>query len=310
MLYFKENKCDVVVLEVGLGGRLDATNIIKNPVLSVITGIALDHTAILGDTVGAIAAEKAGIIKPSCPVLLGCTSAEKDREDIENVIALHANASRSPLYITDLSEFAIRSTSLDGSIIDYKEHKNIHIPLLGLYQMKNAANVLAAVDILRGLGYDISEDSLKNGLNKTHWKARFEKLSDSPVMFFDGSHNPQGVLATVQSVKEYFRDKKAIVVTGVMADKSYTEMAEVISSIASEIFALTPNNPRALSADDLAAVYRSLNVNASACDSIENAVKCAVMRAEHMDAPILFLGSLYMYGDVKKAIISAQNKAN
>ncbi len=308
MLYFKHNKCDIVVLEVGLGGRLDATNIIKDPVLSVITGIALDHTAILGDTVEKIAFEKAGIIKKGRPALLGCASAEKDREDIERVISLHANQNLSTLYKTDIFALSLRSTSLDGSVFDYKNHKDIKIPLLGLYQPQNAANVLEAVDALIDLGYKISEDSVRNGLMKTLWNARFEKLSDMPLILFDGSHNPQGVAETVRSIKRYFGDNKMTVITGVMADKSYIEMVSMISSIAAEVFTLTPDNPRALPSDKLAEVYASFGVKSIACDSVYEALEKALACAEKNHRPILALGSLYMYDEVKKAIITEKNK--
>lgn len=302
MLYFKNNDCDIVVLEVGLGGRLDATNIIKNPVLSVISGIALDHTAILGDTIEQISAEKAGIIKKGRPALLGCASAEKDREVIEGVISLHADRQNSPLYTTDISALSLKSSSLNGSIFDYKKHKNIKIPLLGLYQPQNAANVLAAVDILREIGYKISDEDINNGLAKTLWKARFEKLSDDPLMLFDGSHNPQGVAETVRSIKHYFGNEKIIVITGVMADKSYEKMVSMISPISWKILAVTPDNPRALTADKLADIYKEFSVDAVACRSVEDAVNQAFSDAKTTGRPILALGSLYMYNEVKNAV--------
>ncbi len=219
MLYFAHNRCDIVLLEVGLGGRLDATNIIKTPVLSVITGIALDHTAILGNTVEEIAGEKAGIIKENVPVLLGTATAESDRAAVEAVIRKKAVECGSELYTTDIAQLKEKSTTIDGSTLDYKEHLDIHIPLLSLYQPKNAANVLQAVDILRRLGFNISEDNIRSGMQKTKWKARFEKLASTPPVFFDGSHNPQGVAQTVRSIKHYFGDEKVILLTGVMADK-------------------------------------------------------------------------------------------
>ncbi len=309
MLYFKQNKCDIVVLEVGLGGRLDATNIIKDPVLSVITGIALDHTAILGDTIEKIAAEKSGIIKKGRPVLLGCASSEKDRKNIEKVISLHTDQNKSQLYKTDISALSLKSSSLDGSVFDYKHYNDIKIPLLGLYQPQNAINVLEAIDILVGLGYKIAESSVRNGLMKTLWKARFEKLSESPLILFDGSHNPQGVAETVRSIKRYFGDNKMTVITGVMADKSYIEMVSMISSIAAEAFTLTPDNPRALSSDKLAEVYASFGVISTACDSVYEALEKALASAKKNHRPILALGSLYMYSEVKNAIITEKNKA-
>ncbi len=307
MLYFKQNGCDIVVLEVGLGGRLDATNIIKNPILSVVTGIALDHTAILGDTVEKIATEKAGIIKEGCPVLLGCATAENDRENVESVIASTAEKQNSPFFKTDISKLSVKEFSVNGTVFDFDNYKDVKIPLIGLYQAQNASNVLSAIDILKKFGYNVDSDAIYTGLAKTKWKARFEKLSDKPLIFFDGSHNPQGVTETVKSVKCYFGDTKPIIITGVMADKNYSVMTEKIAEIASKVFTLTPDNPRSLSANELADVYTSLGVPSHACESIQSAVEAAMRFAEEADLPILALGSLYMYGDVKKAINTEKN---
>ncbi|MBP3334203.1 MAG: bifunctional folylpolyglutamate synthase/dihydrofolate synthase [Clostridia bacterium] len=308
MLYFRKNKCDIIVLEVGLGGRLDATNIIKDPVLSVITGIALDHTAILGDTIEKIASEKAGIIKPCCPVLLGCASADSDSEAVEKVIYDKAKECGSAFYKTDFSSLSLKSATIDGTVIDYAGYSDIKIPLLGLYQQRNAANVLSALDILIKLGYNIGKQAVFSGISKTVWKARFEKISDDPMILFDGSHNPQGITEAVRSVKQYFGNDKVIIVTGVMADKSYEEMVSMISSVAFEVFTLTPNNTRSLSSDMLAEVYRSFGVKATACTSIVDAVSGAYKRAKEARVPIFALGSLYMYSDVKNAVITEKMK--
>ncbi|MBE6608982.1 MAG: bifunctional folylpolyglutamate synthase/dihydrofolate synthase [Ruminococcaceae bacterium] len=308
MLYFKKNDCDIVVLEVGLGGRLDATNIIKDPILSVVTGIALEHTAILGNTVKEIAAEKAGIIKKGRPVLLGCASADSDQADVEDVVVNKANECGSAFYKTDISYLTLKSTTIDGTVIDYKDHKDIKVPLLGLYQPKNAANVLSALDILRELGYNIGKQAISDGIAKTLWKARFERISESPLIFFDGSHNPQGITEAVRSINQYFGEKKVIIVTGVMADKNYLEMVNMISSVASEVFTLTPDNPRALSADKLADVYNASGIKATASSSVTEAVSKAFKRAQETGDPIFALGSLYMYSEVKNAVITAKNK--
>ncbi len=306
MLYFNKNKCDIVVLEVGLGGRLDATNIIKTPILSVITGIALDHTAVLGDTIEKIAAEKAGIIKQNCPVLLGCTSAESDREAVKNIILGKACECESDFYETDLSSLVLKSASTDGTVIDYEDYTDIKISLLGLYQMKNAANVLSALNILVKLGYNIEKSAVYSGISKTVWKARFERISDDPLIFFDGSHNPQGITEAVRSIKQYFGENKVIIVTGVMADKDYSEMVSMISSVAAEVFTLTPDNPRSLAADKLADIYSLSGVKATACSSVCEAVSKAIARAKEINTPIFALGSLYMYSEVKNAVIKAK----
>ncbi len=308
MLYFKQNNCDIVVLEVGLGGRLDATNIIKNPVLSVITGIALDHTAILGDTVSKIALEKAGIIKKGRPVLLGCATSSENAEEVRKTVSDVALSSNSELFVTDVSLVKRISQTLEGGVFDYKNRKNVKIPLLGLYQINNAANVLDAIDILNLNGYSISEEATRSGLKKSVWKARFERLCERPLVFFDGSHNPQGVCETVRSIKKYFGNQKMIVVTGVLGDKDYMSMSEKISEIADTVYTLTPDNPRALLSESLADIYRGLSVSANACDSIKSAVTTAIIDAKERDLPVFVLGSLYTYNEVKKAVISAKNE--
>ena len=285
-----------------------ATNIIKDPVLSVITGIALDHTAILGDTIEKIASEKAGIIKPCCPVLLGCASADSDSEAVEKVIYDKAKECGSAFYKTDFSSLSLKSATINGTVIDYAGYSDIKIPLLGLYQQRNAANVLSALDILIKLGYNIGKQAVFSGISKTVWKARFEKISDDPMILFDGSHNPQGITEAVRSIKQYFGNDKVIIVTGVMADKSYEEMVSMISSVAFEVFTLTPNNTRSLSSDMLAEVYRSFGVKATACTSIVDAVSGAYKRAKEARVPIFALGSLYMYSDVKNAVITEKMK--
>ena len=308
MLYFKQNNCDIVVLEVGLGGRLDATNIIKNPVLSVITGIALDHTAILGDTAEKIAYEKSGIIKKGRPVLLGCATSKEHISEVEKAISDTTLLRSSRLFKTDINEIKIHCETLEGSVFDYKHRKNVKIPLLGTYQVQNAANVLEAIDILNLIGYTISEEDVEIGLLNSKWKARFEKICDMPSVFFDGSHNPQGVSETVRSIKEYFSNEKAIVVTGVLSDKDYMSMSEMIAEIACEVYTITPDNPRALSAKALADIYTDLSIPSLACESVDFAVDTAINRAGETGVPIFVLGSLYIYGEVKNAVFSAKNK--
>ena len=295
-LYFAEKKCDFVVLECGLGGRLDATNVIKTPILSVITGIALDHTAILGDTEEKIAAEKAGIIKSGVPVLW-CGA----HKGAEQVISEKCAEMGAEFIKVDRSDMNIKKMTLEGTDFDLGEHKNIHIPLLGSYQPMNAANVLFAVDILRGLGVKIGEGSVRSGLESVVWHARFEIINKNPLVIADGGHNPEGIDGAVESVKMYF-DEKVGIVTGVMADKDYRYMARRIAEVAHTVFCLTPDNPRALPSADYARVFEELGVAASAYDTVDDAVSAALHWAEKMGKPVICLGSLYMYGEIRRSI--------
>ena len=169
MQYFKEEKCQVVVLECGMGGRLDSTNVIENPILSVITGIALDHTAFLGDTIEKIAAEKAGIIKKSRPVLF----CGKDKA-AEKVISEKASTLSAPFYTVDRADLKILKAGLDGTLFTWNEYNEIFLPLLGTYQPENAQNVLSAIRLLKGEGFSISEEAIRSGMEQVKWPARYE----------------------------------------------------------------------------------------------------------------------------------------
>ena len=296
-LYFKRNNCDVVVLECGLGGRLDATNVIKDPILSVITGIALDHTSILGNTVGEIAAEKAGIIKSGVPVLWCGSDADADR-----VISAKARELGAPLTRVDRSTLEIKEMTLDGTTFDFGGRENLSLSLLGTYQPVNATNVLSAIDILKQQGYKIPDIAVYEGLKSVKWPARFEVISREPLIIADGGHNPEGIDSAVSSIERYFGDEKVAIITGVMADKDYRYMAERIASVAKIVFCLTPDNPRALEAGKYAEVFKELGTEAVACGSVERAVGSAIAWAKENEASIVSLGSLYMYCEVAAAI--------
>ena len=291
--YFYEEKCDIVVLECGLGGRLDSTNIIKTPLLCVITGIALDHTAILGDTIDKIAYEKAGIIKEGIP----CIYCGEDK-NARSVIKKRADEVGSDLILVDHSKTITKEMTLKGTVIDYDEHKDIFFRLLGEYQPYNATNVLCAIDVLKNQGFIIDEENIKNGFSKVSWPARFEVLSDNPLMIFDGGHNPQGVDYAVRSIKRYFGDKKIYVISGVMADKDYSYIAGKISEIAAEVFCITPDNKRALDSKKYADVFNNMGIKANGYDSMNDAINAAIKKGTKDKKEIFFVGSLYSYSEV------------
>lgn len=291
-LWFYETKCDIVVLEVGLGGRYDSTNVIKNSLLSVITGIAFDHTEILGDTIEKIAWEKAGIIKESCPALYGGND-----EKALAVIEKECEEKHSELTVKNPDSLKILSTTLDGTEFEF-DGKEYFIRLLGLYQPANAATVLAAIDVLRKHGFEISETAVKDGLSSAVWQARFEKIADEPVVLYDGGHNPQGVRAAVESVRAYFGDKKINLLVGILADKAHGEMAEELAKIADRVICIAPPSPRALPAEALAEEFCEAGANARAANSIKEGVKIALSYKK----PVLAIGSLYSYNDVSESV--------
>ena len=291
--YFKRKKCDVVVLEAGMGGRLDSTNVISESVLSVITGISLEHTDYLGDTVEKIAAEKAGIIKNGGRIIYGGED-DSAADVIENIAK-----TRSARYSrVDRGSLKILSSTLEGTSFSYKSYDKVKLSLLGLYQPQNATNVIDAVEALKESGLDISDEALFSGLAAAEWPARFEIVCKEPLVIYDGAHNPQGIEIATDSIKRYFGDKKVCVLTGVMKDKDYDYIAQRLASVASDAFTVTPNNPRALGAGEYASVLNSKGVNATAFDSAENAVIAAKKAVREKDTALVCLGSLYMYAEI------------
>ena len=303
-VYFSSQKCDFVVLECGLGGRLDSTNIIESPILSVITGIALDHTAILGNTVEEIAYEKAGIIKRGVPVLFG-----GEDESAERVIRAQADKMHSPFYLSADTDIENAVISLSGSDFDFEDYRNLHVSLLGKYQLKNARNVLCAIKILKSAGVKIPESAVREGLSSAVWHARFERLSDDPLVIYDGAHNREGVDALYASVKEYFGDTPVYCLSGTLADKDYKHTAEIISKIATHAYTITPDNPRALSAEEFAKCISSLGTESYPFDTISEAVRSAYNDAKNEGVPLICFGSLYTYGDVASEIEKQKNEA-
>ena len=292
MEYFRREQCDIVILEAGLGGRLDSTNIIKAPLLSVITGIDYDHTAILGDTLEKIAYEKAGIIKEGCPVLVAQTA-----ESISDIFKKEAAQKKSKIYFCNNADIAKKSMTLDGSIIDFGKHKDIKIPLLGEYQIYNAALVLCAADILKE-SLCINEQSIKNGILHSIWHARFELLSTEPCVIYDGAHNPQGIQMLKKSILEYFGTKKIILVSSVMRDKDYKSMITELCDVCECVFVFKANE-RALEQSTLAQLWREHRVSAAACESMSDAVSAAIDKSRQKHLPVICAGSLYMYAQIR-----------
>ena len=291
--YFNEEKCHVVILEVGMGGRLDATNIIEKPELAIITGIALDHTAFLGNTIEEIAAEKAGIIKDGSNVLYG-----GDDPVAEAVIAEIANKKQSILCKTDYTKLKINNFNVGETIFDYRGRHDLKIGLLGSYQPRNAAIVIDALDNLSGIGLSVSEEAIRRGLKSARWPARFEIINKNPTVIFDGAHNPQGISAAVQSIKEYFGEKRVIIVSGVLRDKDYVSIAKSISEVADMVYTITPDNPRALSSEKYAYIFSQNELTAIPCQSIESALSLGIAEAKKKDTALLCLGSLYTYSEI------------
>lgn len=293
MVYFARHKCDIVVLEVGMGGELDSTNIIDVPEAAVIMAMGLDHVKELGHTMADIARAKAGIIKEGGDVVIYGGNPEADPV-FEEVCAQRS----AKLHKADFSAIVPGPFGLDGQSFSYGAWKDLQIPLVGVYQMRNAAVVLETVQVLRGKGWHISDAAVASGLKNTRWPARFEVLRRDPVFIVDGGHNPHGIRATAESLQRLFPGKKFTFVTGVMADKDVESILGLIVPLADQFFTVRPDNPRAMSAEELADRIRAMGAKATPCESVAAGVARAV-EAEGKDGVACALGSLYMSGDVR-----------
>lgn len=296
MQYFYENQVDIVVLEVGLGGELDSTNVIDTPECAVITAIGLDHTELLGDTLPKIAATKAGIIKQG-----GLAVAYPAEADVVEVLKARCDGVGAKLTMADVSRLNVKSVTLDGVTFDFDGIENIFLPLAGSYQPYNAAVAITACRLLRQRGWNITDDCIHDGLAEVYWPGRFEVLLRSPVFVLDGAHNPHGIRATVESLKTHFGDKKLIFVIGVMADKDVETMAECVAPLAEIFYTARPNNTRSMSAADLAELLRRHGADAIPCDSVKAAVASALEHAGR-EGVVMALGSLYFSSDIRAAV--------
>lgn len=297
--YFYEQKCDVVVLEVGMGGRLDATNIIKNPLLCVIMNIGLEHTEILGKTLSKIAYEKAGIIKEKSDVV-----AYDNEKAVLNTFKKVSKERNANLIISDFSKLRIKKEGLTSQIFSYKNYKDIEIALLGKHQFNNACVVLDCVDVLKSKGYKISLKNIKDGFKKTNWDARLSLLCKKPLFILDGAHNPQCAEALKESLPKLLGKKKAVILCGMLADKDYKKVMDMIIPFAKEFVCLTPFSSRALEAKDLAKVLQKKGQKATAVENVQEGIELALNKA-HKNGVVLAFGSLYLAGFIAETFPKA-----
>ena len=301
MLYFVQQHCDIVVLEVGLGGALDSTNIIPPPACAIITALGMDHVKELGPTLADIAAAKAGIIKPGSPVVSYGGEPEADK-----VIADTARAQGAPLTVVDFSRLQLRSASLDGLVFDFDGLEGLTLPFLASYQARNAAVAITALRALRGRGWNISDQAIRQGLAQVRWPGRFELLRRDPPFLLDGSHNAHGMRATVASLRERFPGEKFVFLISIMADKDWDKMLQLLLPLAKCFVTVTAPSPRAIPAPDLAAQIRAMGGVAEPSDTIP----AGVARADALAAggPVAALGTLYFSGDVRRALTFLEKK--
>ncbi|MBO7333597.1 MAG: bifunctional folylpolyglutamate synthase/dihydrofolate synthase, partial [Lachnospiraceae bacterium] len=303
LLYFKRKDCDYAIIECGMGGRDDATNVFKINVLSVFAAIGMDHMAYLGDTVEKIANNKAGIIKPGGRCVINGTSKEA-----LNAIKAAAEEKKNPLYVYDPGELKKVKLSLTGASFDYKAFKNVKISLLGTYQPDNAATAIEACLALRDSGVKISDRNIYDGLHNTTEPGRFEVISKSPLTVIDGAHNEPASIRLRESIQKYFPDKKLIYIIGVLKDKEYDKVIENTCDLCEHVITVTAHNKtRALSAFDLALSVKKVNPTVTTADSVDEAVELAYMLSDK-DSAVIAFGSLSYLFQVKKAVDKYKDK--
>ena len=300
-LYFSQNNCDLVVLEVGLGGMDDATNVIKTPEVAAIVNIDYDHMGFLGDTLSQIAEKKAGIIKEG-----GVVVVSKQKEEVMDVLLETCEKQHANLINASNSQIKVRKKSLNGQCFDYerkngtstKELQQLKLSLLGDHQRGNAAVVLEIIECLNLKGYHISEDAIRKGMKSVRWPGRFEVVSKKPLIIVDGAHNPDGIHALYHNLIEYCPGQKFVFITGILKDKNYDEMLKQMIPLADSFVTIAPDNPRALSAKECAEAIKSCGFDGEIFVSLDKkqAVSWAIQVAKQKEVGVCAFGSLYSVG--------------
>ena len=293
--YFAKKGCELAILEAGLGGDMDATNIVTTTVCSIITSISMDHCRILGNKISEIAAHKAGIIKPGAPII--CI---EQKEDAMEPIRAAAKAADTPLYEVHRDEVRQIFSDKRESIVFFREFENLHLKMLGSCQPENAALAVQAASVL-SRSYPIEKKHIYDGIEKTRWGGRFELHSGSPDIILDGAHNPDGIRRLRESVNQMFGAVPICYVCGVLADKDYEKEIEILFGRASNVFTVTPPSPRAMKSTDLKAAIkkRFSQLKVTSFDS-EDGIEKAMEAAVSQNNPVVVCGTLTILARVKE----------
>ena len=293
--YFAQKGCELAILEAGLGGDMDATNIVTTTVCSIITSISMDHCRLLGNKISEIAAHKAGIIKPGAPVI--CI---EQKEDAMEPIRAAAKAADTPLYEVHRDEVRQIFSDKRESIVFFREFENLHLKMLGSCQPENAALAVQAASVL-SRSYPIEKKHIYDGIEKTRWGGRFELQSGSPDIILDGAHNPDGIRRLRESVNQMFGAVPICYVCGVLADKDYEKEIEILFGRASNVFTVTPPSPRAMKSTDLKAAIkkRFSQLKVTSFDS-EDGIEKAMEAAVSQNNPVVVCGTLTILARVKE----------
>lgn len=294
--WFADEKADFVVLECGMGGATDATNVVKTSILEVLTSISMDHMGFLGNTLGEIAKVKAGIIKPGTAVV----TTWQDEEALEQIRAV-SQEQNAALTIADQSQITNIRYGCETQSFDYFG-KTYEVSLAGHYQVQNAALAITALHVLQSLGVALTEEQILDGIRNTVWIGRFTIIRKDPVFIIDGAHNEAAALEMRQSLQTYFSDKKIYYLFGVLGDKEYEKIISITAPLAEQIVAIeTPNNVRALPAEKLAEAIAKVNPQVEVAGSVADGVK-RCLEISTKDDVIVAFGSLSFLGLVRDAL--------
>ena len=305
--YYNEQKTDFVVLEVGLGGRYDATNVIENPLASVITSISLDHTGILGDTLEKIAFEKAGIIKENCDVI-----SYPQQDEAKIVIKNICKEQKSKYIECDFNNINIKKSDINSQIYDCningKIFNDIEVKLIGEHQIKNSIVALNVIEYLNNINkINIPMESIKKGLKETKWPGRLEKISENPLFIIDGAHNQEGAKALQGLIEKNLKDKNKTLIIGMLEDKDVDTVLDLLIPKFNRVITTTPNSPRAMDAQKLKEKVQKYNIEVISKKDIKEAVKFA-QKTLNEDDVIISAGSLYMIGEIRTLILNKKNR--
>lgn len=296
LLYYRDRQCQAAVIETGLGGRLDSTNAIGVPEVTVITKIGYDHMAILGDTLDKIAAEKAGVIKKGTKLVME----SQEQEAMEVLLKTAEKEEVTEPKIADIRDVTECRYENGRQYFSYKKYKNLEMTMLGVHQYENAAAAILAAEIFlkdRGISENQAEYYIREGIRKTRWEGRMEILNTDPFLMVDGAHNGNGVAALAESLRTLFPGEKFHFVMGVMADKNYDEMIEELLPLALDFKTVTVESKRALAAQELSEKIRAKGI----CDAglLHSYDELKPGRLDVSCKTIAF-GSLYFVGEIKK----------
>lgn len=303
-LYFQEKQPDVVLLEAGIGGRLDSTNVIEESLVSVVTSIGLDHMKVLGDTKEDIFYEKIQILKENGRLVIGPVD-----ENLHIIAQQRAAAVNGLVTFMKRGDIQVHETNLNQQVFDYKDWKNVTISMVGKHQIENACLVLDAFKTLVAKGVSISQEDVLAGLAKAHWPGRFEKVFDEPLFYIDGAHNEASVKRLVETLEDTFPDNQFHFVVGMMKDKEYEKMLAQVQQLAKSFILVSPDPYRGFDVQEVVEMLRTKGSNVITKDNMTEVIDYLQQEIPKEDTVIQF-GSLYLVGDVKKIVHQQEENTN